>query len=519
MAERTRRELLLGAAALAACSGGTPPAPPEPVEPPPPDPFEPRPHGREPLNVVVILTDDQRHDSFGFMGKPWLPTPALDRLARLGVWGGEHFVTTSLCCPSRATMLTGLYAHTHGVLDNTAELDPTLPTWARIAQRAGVRTAYVGKWHMGAGNPHPRPGFDRWIGFRGQGQYSWPGPERLDPLDRQFSFDGELRTLEGYVTDLLTDQAVAWLDEQDGTKPFALMVSHKACHAPFEPAPRHREALAGAPIPKVLPDTDAAYAELPAWIRAARKDGAFGADHPYNGAWPDFGSWFLDYHRTLLAVDESVGRIVAALEAKGLLERTAILFTSDNGFMHGEKGVLDKRNFYEPSVRVPLLAWLPGKIEGGRRLDRFTLNVDLAPTLLDLVGLQAPDDWHGRSLLPLLTGEEPEQWRQEFVYEYFFERAFPSTPTVIGLRSKRMKLSSYHGLDTPDELYDLDQDPGETDNRIDDPGYADRRQAMRTRLRLHATELGLLWDPVWGAARASEPAPARAKARSKARTR
>lgn len=512
MAERTRRELLLGAAALAACSGGGAPTPPAP--PPPPDPFEPRSNGREPVNVVVILTDDQRWDSFGFLGKPWLPTPHLDRLAQQGVWGGEHFVTTSLCCPSRASMLTGLYAHAHGVLDNSAELDPSLPTWARIAQKAGIRTAWIGKWHMGAGNPHPRPGFDRWIGFRGQGQYTWPGPERLDPLDRQFSFDGELRPVEGYVTDLLTDHAVSFLQEQDGRTPFVLTVSHKASHAPFEPAPRHRDALAGAPIPAILPDTDEAYAELPDWLRAARRRGAFGADRPYNGTWADFGAWYLDYHRTLLSVDEGVGRIVAALEAKGLRDRTVVLFTSDNGFMHGEKGVLDKRNFYEPSARVPLLASWPGRFAGGRRIDRFTLNVDLAPTLLDLVGLRAPDGWHGRSLVPVLAGEPPDDWRQEFLYEYFFERAFPSTPTVIGLRAKRMKLSTYHGLDTPDELFDLEVDPGETDNRIDDPAYAERRQALRARLRTHATHLGLRWDPSW-AAPTDAPPPPRAKAKGK----
>jgi arylsulfatase A-like enzyme len=447
---------------------------------------------------VLVLTDDQRWDTFGFLGKPWLPTPNLDALAAGGAYGASHFVTTSLCCPSRATMFTGLYAHAHGVLDNTAELDPAVPTWQAIARRAGVRTVFLGKWHMGGANPHPRPDWDRWIGFRGQGQYHWPGPPGQDPLDRAWSVDGEMTELQGYVTDLLTDLAIEELRSPAMKEPFVLVVSHKACHAPFEPAPRHRDLLRDMPIPKVLPDTDAAYAELPAWLREMRRHTMFGVENLYGHAWPDFASWIRDYHRTILAVDDSVGRIVAALDEHGLRDHTAVIYTSDNGFMFGEKGVLDKRNFYDPSARVPFVAQAPGLIPGGRAVDRFTLNVDLAPTVLDLLGLEAPPSWQGRSLVPVLRGDPVPDWRQEFVYEYFFERAYPSTPTVLGLRTKKLKLSTYHGIDTSDELFDLEADPGETDNRIDDPSYADQRQALRARLRRHADDLGLRWDPIWG---------------------
>jgi len=288
-------------------------------------------------------------------------------------------------------------------------------------------------------------------------------------------------------------------------EPFVLLVAHKACHAPFVPAPRHRDLLAHIPVPAPLPDTDAAYAELPAWLRDMRRHTIFGVERLYGEGWPDFAAWYRDYHRTVLALDDSVGRIVAALDELGLRERTAVLYTSDNGFMHGEKGVLDKRNFYEPSVRIPLLANAPGLLPSGARVDRFTLNVDLAPTVLDVLGLRAPDGWHGQSVLPLLKGEAVPDWRQEFVYEYFFERAYPSTPTVFGLRTKRMKLSSYYGLDTPDELFDLEADPGERDNVIDEPSYAERRQALRMRLRRHATELGLRWEPAWGATPGGPP--------------
>jgi N-acetylglucosamine-6-sulfatase len=484
--------------ATVACGDlSAPPPPAEPTPPPPPDPLAPRPTGAPPRNVVLVLTDDQRWDTFGFLGKPWLPTPHLDALAASGAHASEHFVTTSLCCPSRASMFTGLYAHAHGVLDNSAELDPSLPTWQAIARRAGARTIFVGKWHMGGANPHPRPDWDRWIGFRGQGQYVWPGPPGQDALDRIFSFDGEPREVEGYVTDLLTDHAIEELRSPALKEPFVLLLSHKACHAPFVPAPRHRDLLADIPVPAPLPDTDAAYAELPDWLRGMRRETIFGVERLYAGPWRDFASWYRDYHRTVLAIDDSVGRIAAALDELGLRDRTAVLYTSDNGFMHGEKGVLDKRNFYEPSVRIPLLAHAPGLIPAGGRLDRFTLNVDIGPTVLDLLGLQAPDGWHGRSMLPLLKGESVSDWRQEFVYEYFFERAYPSTPTIFGLRTKRMKLSTYFGLDTPDELFDLEADPEERNNVIDEPSYAERRQAMRMRLRRHATTLGLRWEPAW----------------------
>lgn len=479
----SRREVLAGAVALAACGS----APPEPAA---PDPREPRPTGAEPLNVVLVLTDDQRWD----LGPPLLAAPGLSRLAAEGVRFTDAFVTTSLCCPSRASLLTGLYAHAHGVLDNKAELDPAFVTWNQLAQRAGVDTALIGKWHMGGANPHPRPGWTRWIGFRGQGRYDWPGTDP-DPADRGFSFDGELREVSGYVTDLLTDLAVEYLEGRDGQRPFALVVSHKAVHAPFLPAERHRDALADVPVPTPLPDTDAAYAGVPDWLRRMRAT-EFGADRPY-GRWPDFASWYRDYLRTFLSVDESVGRILDVLDRKGLRSRTAVIYTSDNGFQLGEQGVLDKRNFYESSIRVPLYAHVPGAGAPGGTVDRFALNVDVAPTVLELLGLQPPEAMHGRSLLPLLRGET-EGWRQEFVYEYFFERAYPSTPTLFGLRTKKLKLATTHGMDVPDQLFDLETDPQERTSVAADPAYAERHAALAERLRNHLDRLGLLPAPVWG---------------------
>ncbi len=474
-------------AALAACRPGSPPP-----EPPPPDPHRAERSGRPPRNVVVVLLDDLRFDALGFLGHPFLRTPALDALAARGAWFRDAFVTTSLCCPSRASGLTGLYAHVHGVLGNRDELDPAFPTWATIARAGGVETAWFGKWHMGGANPHPRPGFARWVGFAGQGVYEDPSGEH--PL----SVDGELRPLGGYVTDVLTDHAEAWLREPARRqRPFAAVVSHKAVHAPFVPAERHRAAYADAPVPDTLPDTDDAYAHLPGWLRSMRRQTEFGVEHPY-GRWPDFASWYRDYHRTLLAVDDSVGRLLAALADTGLDATTAVLFTSDNGFMFGEKGVLDKRNFYESSIRVPLLLAVPGA-PPGLRPDGIALNVDLMPTLLDLLGFVPPAHVQGRSLVPLAAGEPPGKWRQEFVYEYFAEAMFPHTPTLFGLRTAAgVKYARPWGSDAGEELYDLASDPHERTNLVADPAWKGRLPGLRKRLDRQLRRLGLADAPVWG---------------------
>jgi len=491
VSNRTRRDVLVGGLSTAAIAACRPAATGHLMALPT--------NGERPRNVVVILTDDQRWDGFGFMGHPVLQTPALDGLARSGAWCSESFVTTSLCCPSRASMLTGLYAHAHGVLNNQSELEQTVPTYGQYLAHAGVDTAYIGKWHMGGGNPHPRPGWSRWIGFRGQGRYHYPGPETLHPLDRGFSWDGTMKPTEGYVTDLLTDHAVDYVQSHGSGAPFCLVVAHKACHAPFQPAPRHADALATATPPAVLPDTDEAYASLPPWLRRMRHNTIFGVDQPYGGRWPDFTSWYRDYHRTLLAVDESVARILAALDAAGIAEQTAVLYTSDNGFMFGEKGVLDKRVAYEPSIRVPLLARVPGLVAPGSRIDKPVLNVDVAPTVLDLMGLTPPPHMHGRSLRPVLADTDAP-WRKEFLYTYFHERRFPSTPTVIALRTPRFKYITHHGLDAPPALYDLKSDPEERVDLCTDPTHAERARSLAARLDRHATRLGLHSDPVWGEA-------------------
>ncbi len=439
-----------------------------------------------------MVLDDLRHDALGFLGHPFLRTPAIDALAAQGAAFREAFVTTSLCCPSRASQLTGLYAHAHGVLSNREELDPAFPTWATLAAASGVDTGWFGKWHMGGADPHPRPGFGRWVGFAGQGVYE--DPSGAHPL----SVDGELRPLGGYVTDVITDHAEAWLREPARrSRPFAAVVSHKAVHAPFVPAARHRDAFADVPVPDTLPDTDDAYAHLPGWLRTMRHATEFGVENPYR-RWPDFASWYRDYHRTLLAVDDSVGRLLAALADTGLDATTAVLFTSDNGFMFGEKGVLDKRNFYEASIRVPLILKVPGA-PSGLRPDGMALHLDVMPTVLDLLGILPPPHVQGRSLVPIAAGAPPARWRQEFVYEYFAEAMFPHTPTLFGLRTAAgVKFSRAWGSDARPELFDLATDPQERVNLIDEPAWRERATNLGKRLDRHLRRLGLLDAPVWG---------------------
>jgi N-acetylglucosamine-6-sulfatase len=321
------------------------------------------------------------------------------------------------------------------------------------------------------------------------------------PYDRGIDADGTFTPLDGYITDLLTDMAVDWLRSRTSTAPFCLVVGHKACHAPFEPAPRHAEAFADAEVPEPLPDTDEAYEGIPEWLRRQRES-LFGVDRPYN-QWPDFRSWYLDYHRTLLAVDEGVGRLLATLEDLGQLDDTLVIYLSDNGFMHGEKGTLDKRCFYEPSIRIPWLVRAGGPSVGA--LEPMVLNLDVAPTILDALGLLPAPTMQGASVLPMVLGDPVRSWRDDFLYEYFFEPSFPSTPTVIGVRTATHKLIRYHGVWSADEVYDLVADPAERDNLV--RSEPQRRKGLSRRLDRLTKEHGLLEQPLWGEAQRD---PARA---------
>jgi N-acetylglucosamine-6-sulfatase len=456
-----------------------------------------------PRNVVFILSDDHRYDFMGFMpGAPaWLETPALDRMAAEGAHVSNAFVTTSLCSPSRASILTGQYAHRHRIVDNTSPIPAGTRFFPQFLQTAGYRTAFVGKWHMGEVDDRPQPGFDRWVSFAGQGAYR-------DPL---LNIDGKRRREQGYVTDLLTDHALAWLDGQrtkEPDRPFFLFLSHKAVHAEFEPAPRHRGRYAEKPIPYPATMSVRETAGKPDWVRAQR-DSWHGVDFMYHGAMR-FDDIYRAYAETLLALDESVGRVLDYLERTGLARSTLVIYMGDNGFMLGEHGLIDKRHAYEPSIRVPMLAWSPAFIEAGTTITPLVRGIDIAPTILELAHVTTAIEMDGRSVLPLFAGK-PGAWPTEMLYEYYWEDAFPHTPTVFALRDQRYKYIYYHGVWDTDELYDLERDPGERTNLVRDPAHRQRAQAMKARLWSLLEESGGLSIPL------KRPGPTRADQRKPVR--
>ena len=444
-----------------------------------------------PRNIIFILSDDHRYDFMGFMpGAPdFLETPAMDRMAREGAHVVNAFVTTSLCSPSRASILTGQYAHRHGVVDNTSPIPKGTTFFPQQLQHAGYRTAYVGKWHMGedAESDQPRPGFDHWISFRGQGTY----------VDPTLNVNGETARVSGYTTDVLTDSAIAWLDRQrgDADRPFFLYLAHKAVHAEFVPAPRHAGRYGTATIryPETMANTEANYRNKPDWVYEQRYSW-HGVDYMYHGAM-EFDEFYHNYNETLLALDESIGRVLAFLDSTRLSQSTLVIYMSDNGFLLGEHGLIDKRNAYEASIRVPMLVYAPGMVEPGSRITDIVRNIDIAPTLLELAGASTDRPMDGRSVLPLIRGERMGS-PGEFLYEYYWEYAFPHTPSTFALRGDRFKYIFYHGLWDLNEFYDLRTDSLERHNLIGVPYYQDSIRAMRNRMFDRLSETGGMQIPM-----------------------
>jgi len=412
--------------------------------------------GRKARNVIFILTDDQRYDALGFMdGQPFLQTPNIDALARRGVHLPNAFVTTALCSPSRASILTGQYAHRHRVVDNDSPIPPGLVFFPQYLQREGFETAFIGKWHMGGPIDDPQPGFDHWVSFKGQGSYL-PNKDGLN-------VNGRRVPQKGYITDELNGYALDWLKGRQGGKPFFLYLSHKAVHAEFVPAERHRGRYANAnfvPPKTMFPEN---VHGAPMWVRNQRNSW-HGVDFPYHGML-DIAEYYKRYAETLLAVDEGIGQLVDLLGQKGLLDSTLIVLMGDNGFAFGEHGLIDKRTAYEESMRVPLVMQCPELFKGETVVNEVVANIDIAPTLLEVMGLRAPAHMDGRSFLPLAEGRRIP-WRDNLLYEYYWEWAFPQTPTMHALRGDRYKYIHYYGLWDINELYDIKADPQESQNLI-----------------------------------------------------
>jgi N-acetylglucosamine-6-sulfatase len=454
--------LLLLLTTVSACSGGGSP--------------------EQPPNIVVVVVDDLRWDDISVAGHSFVETPNIDRLANEGSRFLNAFAATPLCSPSRATILTGQYAHTHGIIDNTARdaASHRLPTFAIPLEAAGYRTAFIGKWHMGNDDTR-RPGWTRWVAMKGQG-------EAIDPM---LNVDGERRQVTGHVTDVLTDHALEFVKES-GDKPFMLFLAHKALHPNFVqrddgstgtvagqpegfvPAERHRGRYASATVPR-RPNAGIAPVRKPALQREIPGLPPLG---------PATVTSDTDVHarlEMLLGVDESLGRILQLLEELGELENTVVILTGDNGYFYGEHGLNEERRLaYEESARIPLIIRYPRVARAGTTPAQMVQTIDFAPTILALAGVTDPVERQGKSLVPLLEERTPP-WRSSVLIEYYSDTVFPRILTMgyEAVRTERYKYIRYTELDGMDELYDLETDPFEMDNLIGSP----RAQALLPQLQ------------------------------------
>ncbi|MDB6003389.1 MAG: Arylsulfatase [Prosthecobacter sp.] len=443
-------------------------------------------------NVLFILCDDLRPDALGCYGSKHVKTPNIDRLAKEGVRFANTFCTTSLCSPSRGSILSGLYAHAHGVTNNFTEYPATLRSFPSALHDAGYTTAYFGKYHMGEENDDPRPGYDTFVTHKGQGKY----------FDTEWNLNGKKReVIKGYYTNVVTDLALDWLKQQGTGKPWCACIGHKAPHSFYTPEPKYEHAFDDVRVP--YPATAFMLDDKPAWIkqRLYTWHGIYGPLFEWRKKFPDdspaavkdFENMVHGYWGTVLSVDDSVARVRAWLEETKQLDNTLIVFMGDNGLLEGEDGMVDKRTAHEPSLRIPLIVRYPKLTEKTHSLMRGSditwkvneplvvehqvLTVDMAPSLLELCSAPALPKTHGRSWVKLIQEGRDSEWRQSWFYHYNYEKQFPYTPNVRAIRTDRWKYIHYpHGDGSPDnhmaELYDLEADPGETTNLINKPQHA-----------------------------------------------
>jgi N-acetylglucosamine-6-sulfatase len=376
--------------------------------------------------------------------------------------------------------LSGLYAHTHGVINNFTDYPKDLPSYPRQLQAAGYETAYIGKFHMGEQFDDARPGFDYWASHKGQGTY----------YDTEFNVNGKRDVLKGYYTHRVTELAVNWL-KKPHQKPFMMVMGHKAPHMLCTPEPKYEHVFDQSPVPPPATSDDIANGK-PEWIKE-RVPTWHGIKGPLYGSkdYPDFARRYLT---TILSVDDSVGQIYETLRASGELDNTILMFGADHGFLLGEHGCVDKRAMYEESIRVPFLVRYPELIKQPAVMPQMVLNVDFAPSVLDVCGADPLPKVHGKSWKPLL-GNPSAQGRTSWHYEYNYEKEFPYTPNVRGVRTDEWKyVHSPNGDDQPDkyraELYNIRADPTETKNLIDsEPERVKQLQAELVRLQ---TETGAM---------------------------
>lgn len=430
-------------------------------------------------NLLFIITDDQSYDALsvvqeeqGSTGRfPWLHTPHLDRLAADGVRFRNAFVLNSLCAPSRAVNLTGLYNHDsgNGIASNFRPFPTTNVTHATLLQAAGYTTAYAGKWHMDG--QRERPGFDHSASYIGHGRYE----------DCLFIVDGMDTPSTGWVDDVATDYAIDFIKGQRPSgKPWLLVLGFKTPHQPWEPPARTRNLYAGE-VARTVPNVNTPPIYLHKQYQA-RTGKPVPPTLPTN----------LDYFRCVTAMDDCVGRLLEVLDESGFASDTIVVFTSDNGVYLGAHATGDKRSAYDESLRVPFLVRDPtlGAAARGRVVDEMVLNLDLAPSLLDFAGVPAPPEMQGRSWRPLLTGEKVP-WRQAWFYEYFTENQKGTrVPDVTAVRTTDAKLIKYPGHEAWTELFDLKNDPYEIHNLFHDPAAALLKEKLLAEHDRLAQEVG-----------------------------
>lgn len=420
-------------------------------------------------NIILIVTDDQRHDAFSASGYggmlSFLKTPNMDRLAREGTHFRNAFVTFSLCSPSRASILTGQYVHTHGV--NALEMGFPHPThiFPEMLKQAGYDTGFVGKWHIGRQSDTPNPAYNYWAAFRSQGAY-------FDPL---LNVNGTRTPTRGYVTDVLTDRALEFLGRKRD-RPFFLHFGHKAPHDPVRP-PKHLESLfAGVSVP--YPESfHERQDDKPSWYLNFHDHDAFHyMFHPHE----KFEKYVKDYCRTLVSVDDSLGRVLKALDESGEADNTVILYMADNGHFMAEHQFFSKMIMYEESIRVPLIIRDPRNRPRNVKRDEFALNVDIAPTILDIAGLRVPREMEGRSLRPIVEGKKVRDWRKSFLYEYE-DASNLGLPQFDGVRTA----DGWQYARYPDweQLYYIPDDPHQLQNLAQDPKYAAKKRELIKDLR------------------------------------
>ena len=425
-------------------------------------------------NILFIMTDDHAAHAISCYGSKVNTTPHLDRLAAGGMIFKNAFVTNSICTPSRATILTGKYSHLNGT-PVFNRFDGSQPTVAKMLQAAGYHTGMIGKWHLGS-DP---TGFDRWIVLPGQGVYH--DPDFLIP-------EGRVST-KGYVTDIITDLGLRFLDTRPADKPFFLMLHHKAPHRPWDPDEKHRAQFADKDIPEpatLFDDYTTRPAALPENKQTIARD-LTARDlklAPPAGLTGDalihwkYQRYMRDYLACVASVDDNIGRVLDYLDARDLAKNTLVIYTSDNGFFLGDHGLFDKRFMYEPSLRVPLIIRWPGVTKPGSTTDAMALNLDYAETFLDAAREKIPADMQGSSLVPLLKGELPDDWRTQFYYRYYHDPGDHNTRAHYGLRTATEKLIYYWKQDAC-EFFDLRSDPDELHNIAADPGWDTRLAFMK----------------------------------------